>query len=654
MIHSLEDIKKKSYWVIDIPNNNKQEELIKRFILEGIFVNIHFDKFSNILKNEINIDDIIALKSRIVLKDEKGNFNTVNRIKAIGTVVRNFKDGRFLEIRWNSENKPYDVNINLPNDDIYKVDDIGKIIKIFYPNQNIPSDVKTLEEIYENQKSNFSLNQIFWGPSGSGKTYNSIITAIQIVNGFYTEDKKDLKKILKNYIENNQIKFLTFHKNFKYEDFIEGIKTILDKETGKLIKIVKDGILKDLSKLAYSELQKKNSNYIFNFDKTKNKIFKMSIGTKSLEKDDLTLSYCFEKNYIALDILSNIDYSIIENTEDWDKAREELSRFYQYEENVDQDKKRLEIQSIYFFKNYMKSDDIVLVSNDNEKIIGIAKVNGWYEFKDIVGIRFNHFRKVDWIVKNCNIPVELFYKRKFSSHNIYELDILSFNLENFHDFLNNKSIKSYVLIIDEINNSDIYDIFGDVITIIDEEKRLGNSQELKVKLPYSNEDFGIPKNLYLIASINSFDGIDVNLMRKFDFIKTDINYKLLDFSIDNINVSKLLFAINKRISYLIGENYQIGQGYFSKLVENPSFETLREIFKKKIIPFLINVFDNDLKKVSIVLGDLKKDKDELKFIIQEKIDTKALFGKNINVQNKNLKINIPNTNIAFIGIYDEI
>lgn len=653
MIESIEDIKKRSYWLIEIANN-KQEDLIKRFISEGILVNIHFDKFANIVKNEINPDDIIALKSKIIFKDENGNFNTINRIKAIGTVVRNFKDGRFLEIRWNNETNYYDIDINLPNDDIYKIENIENIIKIFYPNEEIPRNIKTLEEIYENQKSNFSLNQIFFGSSGSGKTYNSIITALQIVNAFYTEDRNELKKLLKTYMENNQIAFLTFHKNFKYEDFIEGIKTIIDKESGKPIKLVKDGILKDLSKLAYSELQKKDTNYKFNFDKTKNKIFKMSIGTKSLEKDDLTLSYCFEKNYIALDLLSNIDYSIIENTEDWEKAREELSKFYQHEENVDEDKKRLDIQSIYFFKNYMKSDDIILISNDNEKIIGIAKVNGWYEFKDIVGIRFNHFRKVDWLMKSCNIPIELFYKRKFSSHNIYELDNSIFNLENLYDFINNKNIKNYVLIIDEINNSDIYDIFGDVITIIDEEKRLGNSQELKVKLPYSNEEFGLPKNLHLIASINSFDNIDINLMRKFDFIKTEINYKLLDFSIDNINISKLLFIINSRISYLIGDNYQIGQGYFNKIIENPSFETLKEIFKNKIIPFLINIFDNDLKKVSMVLGDLKKDKDELKFVIQEKINTKELFGKNITISNKNLKINIPNTNIAFIGIYDEI
>ncbi|GIW21736.1 MAG: hypothetical protein KatS3mg068_0743 [Candidatus Sericytochromatia bacterium] len=217
-----------------------------------------------------------------------------------------------------------------------------------------------------------------------------------------------------------------------------------------------------------------------------------------------------------------------------------------------------------------------------------------------------------------------------------------------------KTIKNYVLIIDEINNSDIYDIFGEVITIIDEEKRLGNSEELKIKLPYSGEEFGIPKNLHIIASINSFDNIDINLMRKFDFIKTEINYKLLDFSIDNINISKLLKSINKRISYLLGENYQIGQGYFNKLIENPSFENLRYIFKNKIIPFLLNIFENDLKKVSMVLGDLKKNNDDYKFIRQEKTNTKELFGKSISISNKELIINIPNINIAFIQIYDEV
>ena len=170
---------------------------------------------------------------------------------------------------------------------------------------------------------------------------------------------------------------------------------------------------------------------------------------------------------------------------------------------------------------------------------------------------------------------------------------------------------NYVLIIDEINRGDISSIFGELFTLLEDKKRVGKSEELRINLPYSKDGKGnpeklaVPMNLYILATMNTVDKsialIDVALRRRFEFIECMPNYELeeLNNNIGSISLSKLLKSINHRITILKNEHYQIGHSYFITITD---IKTLIETFKTKIIPLLQEYFYDDWKSICAVLN----------------------------------------------------
>lgn len=162
----------------------------------------------------------------------------------------------------------------------------------------------------------------------------------------------------------------------------------------------------------------------------------------------------------------------------------------------------------------------------------------------------------------------------------------------------------YVLIIDEINRGNVSQIFGELITLLEEDKRLGNEAELKVKMPYSQTEFGVPKNLYIIGTMNTADrsveALDSALRRRFCFTEMMPRPELLKQEIDGIKLKEVLEIINKRIVVLKDREHQIGHSYFMKVLDVPS---LKMVFKNNIIPLLQEYFYGNYDYIRLVLGD---------------------------------------------------
>lgn len=167
-----------------------------------------------------------------------------------------------------------------------------------------------------------------------------------------------------------------------------------------------------------------------------------------------------------------------------------------------------------------------------------------------------------------------------------------------------QTIENYVLIIDEINRGNVSQIFGELITLIEEDKRLGNPEALEITLPYSKEKFGVPANLFIIGTMNTADrsveALDTALRRRFSFEEMRPIYDLeeLDYEIAGIDVSEILQTINARIEKLIDKDHEIGHAYFI----GKNQEIMMDSFYKNIIPLLQEYFFGDYAKIGLVLG----------------------------------------------------
>ena len=204
----------------------------------------------------------------------------------------------------------------------------------------------------------------------------------------------------------------------------------------------------------------------------------------------------------------------------------------------------------------------------------------------------------------------------------------------FKDFCDRakQSIQTnHVFIIDEINRGNIAKIFGELITLIEPSKRIGQIEGTYARLPYSKSPFGVPNNVYLIGTMNTADRsiatIDTALRRRFQFKEMQPDPSVLSgICVEDLSIQKLLSHMNQKISVLYDREHTIGHAYFMPLKISPTIETLASIFKSTILPLLQEYFFEDYEKIRLVLGDNKKTNENEQFIIKKIINYDELFG----------------------------
>jgi len=198
----------------------------------------------------------------------------------------------------------------------------------------------------------------------------------------------------------------------------------------------------------------------------------------------------------------------------------------------------------------------------------------------------------------------------------------------------------YAIFIDEINRGNISKIFGELISLIEVDKRAGMSNAMSLQLSYSGDHFSVPGNVDIIGAMNTADRslalMDTALRRRFDFVEMMPDLSLLSGSkVKGIELESLLEKLNSRIEALYDREHTLGHAFFMPVKnaldagdEEAAFKQLKLAFQKKIIPLLQEYFFDDWNKIRLVLADNQKQDDSLQFVIEKTDDLDTLFGNN--------------------------
>lgn len=398
-------------------------------------------------------------------------------------------------------------------------------------------------------------NVILQGAPGTGKTYRIPELVVRLCEPEFDANnatRKELMSVYDRLKEEKRVMFTTFHQSMDYEDWLEGLRPVL--ENDQVTYKIEPGIFKRLCTEAERPLSAKKDVNISD----EAIVWKVSLsgtGDNPVRRD------CMKNGYIRIG---------------WDGYGENITEETDWSIHNGEGKTILNA-----FINTMKVGDIVMSCYSSRTIDAIGIVTGEYEWHD----NFEHYkrvRRVKWLVKDINEDiVKLNDDKTMTLGTVYRLNAITLDkvkslldkYEASKTLIDNN--KPYVIVIDEFNRGNVSKIFGELITLLEPDKRKGMRNAESVLLPYSLYEFYIPSNVFLVATMNtadrSLDTIDYAIRRRFAFITVKPQ------EIDDDNFNSELF---REVSSLFISNYdEYAESGFDDTIKLLPAETLSEEYR---------------------------------------------------------------------------
>ena len=398
-------------------------------------------------------------------------------------------------------------------------------------------------------------NIILQGAPGTGKTYRIPELVVRLCEPEFDANnatRKELMSVYDRLKEEKRVMFTTFHQSMDYEDWLEGLRPVL--ENDQVTYKIEPGIFKRLCTEAERPLSAKKDVNISD----EAIVWKVSLsgtGDNPVRRD------CMKNGYIRIG---------------WDGYGENITEETDWSIHNGEGKTILNA-----FINTMKVGDIVMSCYSSRTIDAIGIVTGEYEWHD----NFEHYkrvRRVKWLVKDINEDiVKLNDGKTMTLGTVYRLNAITLDkvkslldkYEASKTLIDNN--KPYVIVIDEFNRGNVSKIFGELITLLEPDKRKGMRNAESVLLPYSKKEFYIPSNVFLVATMNtadrSLDTIDYAIRRRFAFITVKPQ------EIDDDNFNSELF---REVSSLFISNYdEYAESGFDDTIKLLPAETLSEEYR---------------------------------------------------------------------------
>lgn len=458
-------------------------------------------------------------------------------------------------------------------------------------------------------------NLILYGPPGTGKTFTTAVEAVRLCGEPVPQDRAELMAVYQRLVAAGRIEFVTFHQSMSYEDFVEGRQPMTGADgegeaesAGFRLETV-HGIFRRIAKRAETSRGRSSGDDMIRLEGRQ--VFKMSIGEANNPEDAHLFEESIEGGYTLLGF-DDIDWS-----DEKYASREAIFEACKDHRDGggDIDARSGWVQMPFRFRNWVRQGDIVIVSKGNQQFRAIGEFAGDYEFKPRPEGGYAHRRAVRWLwVDRDGVAVSEIYSRGFMQQSIYLLYDSELNIPALERYMNSQrndggdEPDQFVLIIDEINRANISKVFGELITLLEADKRLNQPNAVRVRLPYSGDEFGVPSNLHILGTMNTADRsialLDTALRRRFTFREMMPDASILEDAGQKcgIDLPQLLTKINERIEYLYDREHQIGHAYFTACRSQADVD---EVMRHKVIPLLAEYFFEDWAKIAAVLGDLE-------------------------------------------------